>query len=245
MTLLCLATFFSWSAASSYLKDACALVMVWLVFYAAYVFLVAVHETGHLVAGAACGFRTKEFRVGCLRWRGGWGFDWRGINVLSGWVNMQLTRPDDALRLRRLLFVTAGPLANLVCAALLYPIAVHQSTSGGMAKYLFLGNILFAVVNLIPMKARKLKSDGLQILSTLFDQAGFEALRFHIRCQEAAPTLQELRDKDDWLGVKQLAEQLLSLSAEVRAEEKVVKSLDTVLRFADSRLAGATIAEGK
>jgi membrane-associated protease RseP (regulator of RpoE activity) len=231
-------------ATSTAFKNACALIELWFVLYLTYVLLVAVHEMGHLLAARACGFRVKEFRVSCLRWRDGWGLDWRGIHLLSGWVNARLTRPDDVLRFRYLLFTVAGPLANLICAALLYPIAVHPSTLGGIAKYLFLGNIIFAVANLIPIKARTLESDGLQIFSTLFDRKGFEALRFHIRCQEAAPTLQGLRDKDDWLGVKQLVERLLALSAGVRAKEEVVKSLDTILRFADGQLAEAAIADG-
>ena len=217
------------------------MVVVWLVFYGAYVLLVAIHETGHFVVGVACGFRTKEFRVSCLRWRGGWGFDWRGMNVVSGWVNMQLTRPDGMLRLRLLLFAMAGPLANLIFAGLLYPIAVRQSTLGGVAKYLFLGSIFFAVANLIPIKARKLMSDGLRIFQTLFDRKGFEALRFYVRCQEAAPTLQAFKDKEDWVGLKQLAERLLSLSEGVHAKKEVVTVLDTVLQVADGRLAEATV----
>jgi hypothetical protein len=244
MTLLCLATCAQWNTTLSYLKDASLLVVVWLVFYLAYVLLVAVHETGHFAMGVACGFRTKEFRVSCLRWRDGWGFDWRAVNVVSGWVNIQLTRPDEMLRVRVLLFAMAGPFANLIFAGLLYPIAIRQSTLGGVAKYLFLGSLFFCVTNLIPMKARSLISDGSRIFKTLFDRKGFEAVRFHVRCQEAAPTLQALIDTEDWVGLKQLAEQLLSLSAEVHAKKEVVTGLDTVLRFADGRLAEAAV-EGK
>jgi len=243
MTLLCLSIFFS-DHATRFLKDAVALVEVWLAIYAAYVLIVAVHETGHWIVAQQCGFRVKEFRVSCLRWCVGWSFNWRGTNFLSGWVKVQLTEPDRMLRLRRLLFVAAGPAANLIFAALLYPIAVRQSTLGGMAKYLFVGNILFAAVNLVPVKIRKLKSDGLQILSTLFNPTAFETLRFHVRCQEAGPRLKRLQEEQNWLGLKELAEQLLLLSKGVRPKEreKAVRSLDTVLRFAEGRLAEAAIA---
>jgi hypothetical protein len=241
MPLFDLAALLVKSAVTTVFKDVASLLAVWLAFYVAYVLIVAVHESGHLVVGMACGFRIKEFRASCLRWQGRWRLDWWGINALSGWVNMQLTRPDDMLRLRHLLLITAGPLANLTFSALLYPLATQHSTLGGIAKYLFLGNILFAVANLIPMKLRKRKSDGLQILSTLFDRKGFEAMRFHVRCQEAAPTLQALKDKGDWLGLKQLAERLLSLSAEVHGKKQVVAVLDTVLQFADGRLEEATV----
>jgi len=215
---------------------------VWLAFYLAFILLVAIHEAGHLLAGMACRFRIKEFRVGCFRWRDGWGLDWRGMNVVSGRVLMQLTRPDDRLRLRSLMFVAAGPVANLIFAAVLYPIAVHRSTLGGVAKYLFLANIFLAVVNLFPMKAGQRRNDGLQIFKTLFDRKGFEALRFHIRCQEAAPILQELRDKGEWAALKELTERLLALSADVRAKQDVVKMLNTILLFANGQLAETAIA---
>jgi Peptidase family M50 len=242
MPLINVATLLVKPAATTVFKDVASLVAVWLAFYAAYVLLVAVHESGHLVVGIACGFRVKEFRVSCLRWQTRWDLDWRGMNVLSGWVNMQLTRPDDMMRLRHLLFVTAGPLANLVFAALLYPIAARQSTLGGIAKYLFVGSTLLAVASLIPIKARKLKSDGLQILSTLFDRKGFETLRFHIRCHEAAPILQELRDRGDWAGVKELTERLLALSASIRAKQEVVQRLNTILLSANGQLAETATA---
>jgi hypothetical protein len=241
MPLLYLATLYVRIAASTAFKDACALIELWLVLYLAYILLVAVHEVGHLLAGKACGFRIKEFRVSCLRWRGDWGVDWRGMNVLSGWVNMQLTRPDDMLRVRRLLFTVAGPLANLVFAALVYPIAVQQSTLGGIAKYLFLGNIILGIANLLPMKTHKRRSDGLQIFNTLFDRESFEALRFHVRCQESAAALQQLKANSDWSGLKQLAERLLILSASVRAKEEVVRSLNTILLFANGQIAETSV----
>ena len=241
MLSLCLAALFVHDSVSGSVKDGCSLVAVWLAFYSAYVLLVAVHEVGHLLAGMACGFRVREFRVSCIRWRGGWGLDWRGANPLSGWVNMQLTRPDDKLWVRQFVLVVAGPLANLVFAATLYPVAVRQSTWGGIAKYPFVGSTLFAVANLVPMKARKLKSDGLQLVSTVFDRKGFEALRFHVRCQGAAPVLQELRDKGDWAGVKDMTERLIALSAGVRAKEEVVSMLNTILLFANGQLAEAAI----
>ena len=242
MPLLCLATIYAHASVLEVCKDACVLIAVWLPVYAVYVLLVAVHEVGHLVTGIACGFRVKEFRVSCIRWRDGLELDWRGANLLSGWVNMQLTRPDDRLRLRYLLFVAAGPLANLIFATLLYPAAVHQSTWGGIAKYLFVGSILLSVVNLIPMKVRRLTSDGLQLVKVLFGRKVLDVLRFCIRCQEAAPALQTMRDNCDWKGLKDLTEELLALSVGLHDERDVVKRLKTILLFANGRLAETPIA---
>lgn len=108
---------------------------------------------------------------------------------------------------------------------------------GGLAKYLFIASFFLAVVNLFPMKARKRKTDGMHIFNTLFNSKECNAIRFHVRCQESASILQQLNNQGDWTGLKELAEELLAISANVRAKEEVVQMLKTVVRFANGRIA--------
>jgi len=236
MTSLCLVAMDRWISASTLLEDAARLTEIWLVMYAAYLLLCTVHEFGHWSVGVACGFHTREFRVGCVRWRDGWGVEWGVWNILSGWVRMQITRPDDMLRLRRLLFTAAGPAANVLFAVMLYPIAIYRSTLGGVAKYLLAASLFIAIVNLIPMNVGRLKSDGRHIFEILFDRKGFEAVRFQTRCSESAPKFRQLKDDGDWKGLKQLAEQLLDHGEGVRGQEELVQQLGTLLFFANGQI---------
>src|SRR4029079_10539642 len=82
---------------------------------------ILVHELGHLIAAKAVGLRQRKVQVGVgpLIWsrlfRNGLVFEWR-MFPRGGWV-LALPVSDKDLRIRQLLFISAGPLMDglLIC----------------------------------------------------------------------------------------------------------------------------------
>lgn len=113
-------------------------------FLVAILLLVSLHELGHLVAARLCGIKVLRFSVGFGK--PFWSKRWRNIEwslaplPLGGYVKMVDTREgnvsaadlpyafDKQSPLKRIIVVAAGPLTNLVLAALLY--AVSFSVGG-------------------------------------------------------------------------------------------------------------------
>ena len=88
--------------------------------------LVVIHEMGHYLAARACGIRVLRFSVGfgrsLLRWRPKSSeTEWVLAAVpLGGYVRMDDASFESKSLLARSVVVSAGPLANLIFAALAY-----------------------------------------------------------------------------------------------------------------------------
>ena len=141
---------------------------------------VAIHEAGHLVAGAAVGFKPYVFIVGPMklerrdrRWRIGFN---RSISLFGG---LSAGIPNDTRDLRkRLIFLVAGgPAASAIggiAVAVVLIVSGVGKTRGpldGLAASWFflllafsLLSLLIAFIALVPGKKAGYSSDGAQIL---------------------------------------------------------------------------------
>jgi len=134
---------------------------IFLVIFAA----IVIHESGHLLAGLAVGFRfnamhiglmqiDRPFRISRYRGSGGW---------LSGAVNL-LPKKTDRLSLRALLMVFAGPAANLLSA---YVVFLLPYSKGFTSNFFIFFSALAGVLSLIPSRGLVTHSDGARILILL------------------------------------------------------------------------------
>jgi hypothetical protein len=139
---------------------------------------IAIHEAGHLFAGAAVGFRPYLFIVGPLklertdrRWRVGLN---RSISFVGG---LSAGIPNDTLNLRKrlMVLVAGGPAASLagglVASALLVAVSpaagIRMTGAAAGSYYLLLGlalmSFMVAFIALVPGKKSGYSSDGAQI----------------------------------------------------------------------------------
>ena len=155
--------------------------IIFPLFYVALFFAILIHELGHLTAGWYVGFRFRSIAV--------WPF---ALTLEHGTLKIRLLRDlvgyagysgyaamygSTVVRLRRrlLLFVLGGPAANLITV----PIAVFfahaflgtpHSLLLSFAYQLAMISILSAVLNLLPVSAGHLSSDGSRIAMLLRDR---------------------------------------------------------------------------
>jgi hypothetical protein len=110
-----------------------------IVILPAFIFVVAVHEGGHALAGVLSGFDFRLFVAGPFLYEkqnGRWHFKWnRNINVAGGLV-VCLPKTDHQLTKKFIVFVAGGPMASLVLAVLFYGlyrlIASHGRGGAGL-----------------------------------------------------------------------------------------------------------------
>jgi membrane-associated protease RseP (regulator of RpoE activity) len=146
-----------------------------------FLIVVAVHEAGHLLAGAAQRFRPALFIVGPLKlerrgrvWSAGIN---RSVSMFGG---MAVGIPEGAARIRQrmLVLIAGGPAASLVAGAagllvLLdqYPAQPARVTLSGSDATLYLAILMFTVMSLaiggialLPTRTGGYDSDGAQLL---------------------------------------------------------------------------------
>jgi Zn-dependent protease len=134
---------------------------------------ILIHELGHLTAGWCVGFRFRSIAIGPfaihlehgkLRLR----FRWPFITSSSGYAIMDV---DTVLRLRRrlMLYIAAGPIANLITVPIALLFTNHRFSS--FAALLTIISILMSVVNLLPLPVSPtLFTDGFRIATLLRDR---------------------------------------------------------------------------
>jgi len=208
--------------------------------YIGYLLLASIHEAGHYLAGRACGFKILEFRVGIFRWEEapGWGLTWKWPEPFSGAVKGVPNKPDRWLRFRFLLFILAGPAFNILAGvAVLGP--TDRSTLNGTLALLSMASILMGLLNLLPMRKGKRKSDGFQIVDAIFGGQNFRRVRFAVTFLDSATTIRDLMHTEKWNEVKTLCEKLLAPSRNLTQDEgtdKIVSSLTAALELAHRNL---------
>jgi hypothetical protein len=131
---------------------------------------VALHELGHLTGAAFAGAHILGASIGPLyfeRRRRGVRIQWR--RSPRGLAGMAFAVPDTSKPIRRqmLAYVAAGPLANVLAAAICVTLVwgiPYQAQTWGQAAYLAFGllNAAMAVANLLPVRNAH-ASDGWQL----------------------------------------------------------------------------------
>lgn len=128
---------------------------------------VVVHELGHLLAA-----RTMRLKVLGMRiWKLQWGAP-GSLAGSSGHVQVDLRRWHRALPARLVVFVAAGPLANVAAAVLTAVVATNESVPlevRVVAVGLTAAGLCTAILNLVPYRlSGTTASDGLALLRWIF-----------------------------------------------------------------------------
>jgi hypothetical protein len=208
--------------------------------YMGYLLLVSIHEAGHYLVGRAFGFNISEFRVGMLRWQktSGWGFSWKSPDLFSGTVNAIPNKPDQWLRCRLLMFVLGGPAFSILTGvAVLGP--TDGSTLNGTLSLLAMASLLLGLLELLPVRTGKRKTDGFQIVDAVFAGQHFRRFRFAAIALDPLPAIRNLIQTKKWDELKTLSERLLADSRRFTQDQevtKVVSDLTDILALANRKL---------
>lgn len=139
---------------------------------AAYISIL-IHELGHLTAGWCLGFRFRSIAVGPLAIHLEHGklrlrFRLPSITSSSGYAGMDV---DTVLRLRRrlMLYIAAGPFANLITVPIALLFTNHRFSS--FAGLLAIVSVLMSVFNLLPLPVSPASfTDGFRLATLLKDR---------------------------------------------------------------------------
>lgn len=133
---------------------------------------VVVHELGHVVVGLMAGFRFRYMRLGKFKVDSSLRFSRSNVTDETT-LGMACFFPIEMKHhpWKFIAMTASGSLANLISGFLLLLLPYQKSFISGafIATSLFLG-----INNLIPFGGTKFRSDGLQILSALFQQSKHE-----------------------------------------------------------------------
>jgi hypothetical protein len=190
---------------------------------------IAIHEAAHAVAALLVGYRVGIFSIGrgpqLFQARlGGTLVEIRRLAIV-GYV-LPLRDDNRWYRLRRFIFIAAGPLSNLLlCVVMAYCVgsiddlfASRRPTIWPLVAASFTyTNFLLFLSALVP-KSVKLPtglhpSDGMQLFSLLFRKLPSEALRSSIAARNICRVLLQLREYDKAIEVANAA--LLQLPSDV------------------------------
>jgi hypothetical protein len=166
-------------------------------FLAAFIVLVAIHEFGHVTAGWLCHFHLHRLQISFLRIECGaeakwtWQWVWRSKTLFGGQTIMFPPSAATSHLAPRCAFIfLGGPLANLLVAAVAWPVALTHSVAGGVCRLFVLASLFFAVVNLVPSSTPLGRIDGAKLFDLAFRPRYRAALLFGVRL---LPRLNEIR----------------------------------------------------
>lgn len=163
---------------------------------------IVLHEAGHAIAGMARGMHAIAFGVGPLRCERGGDDRWRwrnggGIRGIGGFAAL-LPHGDRGLsRGDQMVFLSGGPLANLLTTAVLAALVTWlpmPAWLAGMMIGVALGAATLGFGNLIPLHVQGWRSDGRGLLDLLRDTPD-AALQLQIN-QVMALSLAGVRPRD-------------------------------------------------
>jgi len=140
-----------------------------LIYILAFVLAIVLHELGHLLAGWTVGFHFSSITVGPFSARLEYGrlrIQVRRTLPAGGYAGMHVDR-IRRLRRRLLIFTFAGPLANLVSAALTAALASSLSAQPGwlstFCEIFWMISVILGLSNLLPIRLGVLYPDGARI----------------------------------------------------------------------------------
>lgn len=169
-----------------------------LLLYVLFLLLATIHEAGHLAAGLMCRFTLRKIRVGLIvldrgsaqKWS--WKWDWRWRAISSGETHMSPKVHDLSRILARYSFyILGGPLANLLAASIVLPLAFIRGALGGICGFFVVGSVGITLFNLVPRDIPVGRSDGGRLYDIIFRPRRREQLLFMF-CIRAH--LYEIRD---------------------------------------------------
>jgi Peptidase family M50 len=196
----------NWAGARSFIATFLTAVVI--------VMVLIVHEAGHVLAGVAVGFRWKHVRVGRIQLDRSLRFSQTsGAESLGG--TLFFAEEMKGRRLKCIVVLASGPLANLLSGLLVLILPGQKSLVAG----LFIAVSFYSgVINLIPFPGRGVGSDGLKIWRALFRQ------RNHERFIALALLGQQMRSSLEDIDYEMLSPALIAEATAIRDD-----SLATVL----------------
>lgn len=137
-----------------------------------YLFVVGLHELGHVALGRLQNFQFYGLTIGPFAWKpdaeGKVRFHWNTSLNLAGGVAIMLPNGTKQLRQRFMWFAAGGPLASLLLAAVGYGLS-FLFPAPAFLHFLSLAICLFSlaifVATILPFRAGGFASDGLRILT--------------------------------------------------------------------------------
>jgi hypothetical protein len=185
-----------------------------ILFYAFLILAALPHESGHAFAAKAVGFRVYYAVIGVGQTvfeRSVFGFEFQLKSIPLGGCVLAAPKNTDCYRLKRSVFVLAGPLANLAMAGLLvllFPAqALNFDFTGGIriANTFLMANVFCFAWNLWPRMINtargEVPNDGLHIWKTLFlSKAAIEEAPLSYLLQEGLEYLKtnQIQKAKEW-----------------------------------------------
>ena len=129
----------------------------------------AIHEIAHLLAGRAVGFAVQSIRIGRIQFEPPRRISlYRGPGAGSGrWIGgsvFLIPVQTRDLAARAMAMIAAGPASNLACAAVVLLLPFAKGPFWGM---FLLMSLVLGIMNLIPLHAQSVISDGGRLLMLL------------------------------------------------------------------------------
>ncbi|WP_342316497.1 hypothetical protein [Lysobacter sp. FW306-1B-D06B] len=158
---------------ASYLKDGEVLAVLFLL-VPSYWLHIVLHESGHALAGMACGMRPIAFSIGAFRFeRGLSGWRWRHGGAIAGVGGFAMLLPAGGRGHRRrdaALYTLGGPLTTLaVTVAAIAMVSSMEIPSASRAFFLAIAviGVPGVVVNLMPLTVHGWQNDGRLLLDLM------------------------------------------------------------------------------
>jgi len=137
-----------------------------------YIFVIGVHELGHVFMGLRQNFQFYGLTVGPLSWKRGpddkLRFSWNTQLNVAGGVAYMLPHGPQGLARRFSWYAAGGPLASVVLALAAYLLA-RWLPEGSLPEMIMGATCAFsgliALITLIPMRSGGFSSDGMRILT--------------------------------------------------------------------------------
>ncbi len=169
-----------------------------------FLFVLAVHEAGHLLGGFRRGMRFLLYIVGPFQWsrtQSGIRFNWLFNLGTFGGLAAATPDPDKPLRPQLLSLIAGGPLASMMLAIL--GLAAFIGFDGRFAAHaLIIGLLSFFIflVTAIPSRAGGFMSDGKQFLEVMNGgEAVMERQRFTTLMAQSMAGIRPREWDADWL----------------------------------------------
>ncbi|HEY7500728.1 MAG TPA: M50 family metallopeptidase [Vicinamibacterales bacterium] len=177
---------------------------------------IVIHEAAHAVVGALVGFRLISIRVSRFQLDLPFKFTiYRGTGTgAGGWVSL-VPQKRDNLALRAVAMIAAGPLSNLLTAAILILLPFSK---GFFVLFFIIASTALGAINLIPFRHRAQLSDGRRIVMLLSSRA---------RGERWLAILRLIADLADGTPPESLSREYIALAIAVRDNTS-----DTVTAYA-------------
>jgi tetratricopeptide (TPR) repeat protein len=174
---------------------------------------VAVHESGHALAGMCLGMKLRLFFVGPFQLRvrdGRWSFEFNlGNSLAAGGATGCVPTVPDWDPIDEIWMIAAGPIASFALGLVTAGLALSAKGSSYERSWIFFAymaaiSLVGAVVNLLPIRPNSYYSDGAQIYQLL--KGGAWADLHRVRCLVLSSLATPLRPREYDLNAIQKAE---------------------------------------